>query len=292
MHRLRQVGEGAIMTTLSINFYNATITDELKNEFMQAVNHELTGMNIESLNDSITRLEKQASSIQKDIDDNGDDEACTKQKKLDGINATISDNKDLRTKCEESQAQTLDIYNKVVSAMSEKNKDHFGNSKDVVRTVLRVLATWNDSKLVRYAIIPAFQSPALYEALETIHISSTASINGELSMTKEVKEAYKKASAELETIIKTTFSLPFDTPYTDKTRVKLTADDKKLLNDCYIRGFSNKFDTDDDGNVSFKKRQINTLVKAKKNKKTQETTYDYSGLATAISNIVIKHYFA
>ena len=56
-------------------------------------------------------------------------------------------------------------------------------------------------------------------------------------MTKEVKEAYKKASAELETIIKTTFSLPFETPYTDKTRVKLTADDKKLLNDCYIRDF-------------------------------------------------------
>ena len=50
-------------TTLSINFYNATITDELKNEFMQAINHELAGMNIESLNDSISRLEKQASSI-------------------------------------------------------------------------------------------------------------------------------------------------------------------------------------------------------------------------------------
>lgn len=292
MHRLRQVGEGVIMTTLSINFYAGNINDTLKAEFMQAVSHELAGMNIEALNESISRLEKQALSIQKDIDDNGDDEADTKQKKLDGILATINDNKDLRTKCEESQAQTLDIYNKVVSAMSEKNKDHFGNSKDVVRTVLRVLATWNDSKLVKYAIIPAFQSPALYEALETIHISSTASINGELSMTKEVKEAYKKASAELETIIKTTFSLPFDTPYTDKTRVKLTADDKKLLNDCYIRGFSNKFDTDDNGKVSFKKRQINTLVKAKKNKKTQEVTYDYSGLASTISNIVIKHYFA
>lgn len=280
------------MTTLSINFYNATITDELKNEFMQAISHELAGMNIEALTESIDRLDKQATSLRKDITDNGDDEAGTKQKKLDGILATIADNKDARTKYEESQAQTLDIYNKVVSTMSEKNKDHFGNSKDVVRTVLRVLATWNDSKLVRYAIIPAFQSPALYEALETIHISSTASINGELSMTKEVKEAYKKASAELETIIKTTFSLPFDTPYTDKTRVKLTADDKKLLNDCYIKGFSNKFDTDDDGNVSFKKRQINTLVKAKKNKKTQEVTYDYSALASTISNIVIKHYFA
>lgn len=277
---------------LSINFYASNINEALKNEFMQAINHELAEMNIEALNDSISRLEKQVSSIQKDINDNGDDEAGTKQKKLDGILATIGDNKEARTKCEKSQAQTLDIYNKVVSTMTEKNKDHFGNSKDVVRTVLRVLATWNDSKLVKYAIIPAFQSPALYEALETIHISSTASINGELSMTKEVKEAYKKASAELETIIKTTFSLPFETPYTDKTRVKLTADDKKLLNDCYVKGFSNKFDTDDDGNVSFKKRQINTLVKAKKNKKTQEVTYDYSGLASTISNIVIKHYFA
>lgn len=293
MHRLRQVGEGVIMTTLSINFYNATITDELKNEFMQAINHELAGMNIEALNDSISRLEKQASSIQKDIDDNGDDETGTKQKKLDGINATIADNTDARVKCEESQAQTLDIYNKVVSAMSEKNKDHFGNNKDVVRTVLRVLASWDNSKLVKYAIIPAFESPELYEALQTIHINSKAGDDGNLVMSKEVKEAYKKASAELETIIKKTFSLPFETPYTAKTRVKLTAEDKKLLNDCYVKGFSNKFDVDDKKDtISFKERQINTLVKAKKNRKTGKMEYDYSGLASTISNIVIKHYFA
>lgn len=278
---------------LSINFYATNITDELKNEFMQAINHELAGMNIESLNDSISRLEKQASSIQKDIDDNGDDEAGTKQKKLDGINATIADNKDARTKCEESQTETEEVYNKVVSAMTEKNADHFGNNKDVIRTVLRVLATWNNSKLVKYAIIPAFKSPALYEALETIHVTSKAGEDGNLVMSKEVKEAYKKASQELETIIKKTFSLPFETPYTDKTRVKITAEDKKLLNDCYIKGFSNKFDVDDEkGTVSFKKRQINTLVKAKKNRKTGEITYDYSGLASTIANIVIKHYFA
>lgn len=281
------------MTTLSINFYSATINEALKNEFIQAISHELAGMNIEALTESIDRLDKQATSLRKDIADNGDDEAGTKQKKLDGILATINDNKDLRTKCEESQAQTLDIYNKVVSAMSEKNKDHFGNNKDVVRTVLRVLATWNNSKLVKYAIIPAFQSPALYEALEAIHINSKAGEDGNITMSKEVKDAYKKASQELETIIKTTFSLPFETPYTDKTRVKLTAEDKKLLNDCYVRGFSNKFDVDDKkGTVIFKDRQINTLVKAKKNRKTGDITYDYSGLASTIANIVIKHYFA
>lgn len=280
-------------TTLSINFYSATINEALKNEFMQAISHELSGMNIETLTESIDRLDKQVTSLRKDIADNGDDEAGTKQKKLDGILATISDNEEARTKCEESQAQTLEVYEKVVSAMSEKNKDHFGNNKDVVRTVLRVLATWNNSKLVKYAIIPAFQSPDLYEALQAIHINSKAGEDGNITMSKEVKEAYKKASQELETIIKTTFSLPFETPYTDKTRVKLTAEDKKLLNDCYVRGFSNKFDVDDKkGTVTFKDRQINTLVKAKKNRKTGDITYDYSGLASTIANIVIKHYFA
>lgn len=281
------------MKTLSINFYASNITNELKEEFQQAISHELADMNIEALNDSISRLGKRASSIRKDIDENGDDDVYSKTRKLDGILASIEDNKEERTKCKEAKEETLEVYNKVVTAMSKKNADHFGNSKDVVRTVLRVLATWDNSKLVKYAIIPAFKSPALYEALETIHINSKAGDDGNLVMSKEVKEAYKKASQELETIIKTTFSLPFETPYTDKTRVKLTAEDKKLLNDCYIKGFSNKFDVDDEkGTVSFKKRQVNTLVKAKKNRKTGEITYDYSGLASTISNIIIKHYFA
>lgn len=280
-------------TTLSINFYSATINEALKNEFMQAISHELASMNIEALTESIDRLEKQAASLRKDIDENGDDDAFTKTRKLDGILASISDNEEARTKCEESQNQTLEVYEKVVSAMTEKNKDHFGNSKDVVRTVLRVLATWNNSKLVKYAIIPAFKSPALYEALEAIHINSKAGEDGNITMSKEVKEAYKKASQELETIIKTTFSLPFETPYTDKTRVKLTAEDKKLLNDCYVRGFSNKFNVDDEnGIVSFKKRQVNTLVRVRKDKKTGEKVPDYSGLASTIANIVIKHYFS
>ena len=177
--------------------------------------------------------------------------------------------------------------------MSEKNADHFGNNKDTVRTVLRVLATWDNSKLIKYAIIPAFKDETLYNALETIHITSKAGEDGNIVMSKEVKEAYKTASAQLENIIKTTFSLPFVTPYTDKTRVKLTAEDKKLLNDCYIKGFSNKFDTDDKtGKVSFKTRQVNTLVKVRKNRKTGKMEADYSGLASTISNIVMKHYFA
>ena len=270
-------------TLLAINFYAANITEEKVAEFINAVTHEKCEMNIQLLTDTISKLENKISN-----------EKGTYQP--EEIQAFIAQKVELETtrkKFEEQSADTLEVYNKVVSAMAVKNKDGFGNSKDVIRTVLRVLATWDNSKLVKYAIIPAFESPELYEALEAIHINSKAGEEGNITMTKEVKEAYKKASNELESIIKRTFSLPFATEYTDKTRVKLTAEDKKLLNDCYIKGFSNKFDVDDEaGTVKFKKRQINRLVKAKKNRKTGETTYDYSGLATTISNIVIKHYFA
>ena len=246
-------------------------------------------MNTKLLDTDISRLETRITNLKNNKDKTEEEKAV----ELADLTAKLEEKQVLRDKFEQEKADLVEVYNKVVSAMSEKNADHFGNSKDTVRTVLRVLATWNNSKLVKYAIIPAFKDKTLYNALETIHITSKAGDDGNLVMSKEVKEAYKTASAQLENIIKTTFSLPFATPYTDKTRVKLTAEDKKLLNDCYIRGFSNKFDTDEDtGKVSFKKRQINTLVKAKKNRKTGKMEYDYSGLASTIANIVIKHYFA
>lgn len=277
------------MTTLAINFYATDITDTLRNEFHSAINYEFADMNITMLTADIARLETRISNLKSNENKTEDEKAV----ELANLESQLADKQTAQTEFENQKSDLVDVYNKVVSAMSEKNADHFGNSKDVVRTVLRVLATWNNTKLVKYAIIPAFKDETLYNALETIHVTSKAGNDGNIVMSKEVKEAYKTASTQLENIIKTTFSLPFETPYTDKTRVKLTADDKKLLNDCYIRGFSNKFDTDEDtGKVTFKKRQINTLVKAKKNRKTGKMEYDYSGLASTISNIVIKHYFA
>lgn len=270
-------------TTLAINFYAEKIENTAKAEFMQAVAHENYAMSIQLLNDTIAKLENKIANT------NG----TYSEEEVQAFQVQLDSNIESRTKFENELADTLEVYTKVVNAMSVKNKDGFGNHKDVVRTVLRVLASYNNSKLVKYAIIPAFESPALYEALEAIHINSTAGEDGNITMSKEVKEAYKKASNELESIIKNTFSLPFETAYTSKTRVKMNAEDKKLLNDCYVKGFSNKFDTDDKtGIVTFKKRQVNTLVKVKKDRKTQTLVYDYSGLASTISNIVIKHYFA
>lgn len=268
--------------TLSINFWNEKITDELKNEFMQAVTFEANSMNIQMLDEQIEKLEKKISN-EKDT---------YSKEEVAAFKVQLQASEDLKKKLEDENASLNEIYNKVVSTMSQKNKDGFGNKKDVVRTVLRVLATWNNSKLTKYAIIPAFSSPALYEALETIHVTSKAGDDGNIIMSKEVKEAYKQASQELETIIKTTFSLPFETEYTAKTRVKMTAEDKKLLNEVYVSNFKDKWDADEEkGTISFKSRSYTTLVRATKDKKTNEMRYDYSKLGSTISKIVIRHYF-
>lgn len=276
------------MLNLNINFLNKEATIDQTKDFMFAVEHEESEMTIQLIKDDITRTKKRLDNLDSS-ETKTEEQKELERKALEEKLAELE--KDLESE-QENSAFTRETYEKVIINMTQENHDHFKNDKDVVRTVLRVLATWNNSKLVKYAIIPAFESPALYEALEAIHINSNAGEDGVLVMSKEVKEAYKKASQELETIIKKTFSLPFATPYTEKTRVKLTAEDKKLLNDCYVKGFKNNFSIDEKtGSVNFNKRQINTLVKAKRNKKTNKMEYDYSGLADCISAIVIKHYF-
>ena len=276
------------MLNLNINFLNKEATIDQTKDFMLAVEHEESEMTIQLIKDDITRTKKRLDNLDSS-ETKTEEQKELERKALEEKLAELE--KDLESE-QENSAFTRETYEKVMADMTQENHDHFKNDKDVVRTVLRVLATWNNSKLVKYAIIPAFESPALYEALEAIHINSNAGEDGTLVMSKEVKEAYKKASQELETIIKKTFSLPFVTPYTEKTRVKLTAEDKKLLNDCYVKGFKNNFSIDEKtGSVNFNKRQVNTLVKAKRNKKTNKMEYDYSGLADCISAIVIKHYF-
>ena len=145
---------------------------------------------------------------------------------------------------------------------------------------------------MKCAISNTFTTPKLAECLQTIHVDCEAGENGNLVMSKAVKEAYKEAVKELDSIIKNAFSLPFVTKYTDKTRVKMNAEDRKLLHDCYIKGFSNKFTKDEkSGKVSFKTRKINTLVRITKNRKG-ETKVNYDGLAVCLASIVLKHYFA
>lgn len=269
------------MTKLHLNFIKETISEEMKNEFFTAVQHEETSMLKTACEENIEKLNKRLK--KEDIT----------QEEMQALTVQLDNEKKILETLESTLAETAETSEKVINAMSEKNENCFGNKKAIVRNVLRILATHDNAKLVKYALVETFKGADLYNALETIHINSRSNDDGGLVLSKEVKEAYSKASQELETIIKTTFSLPFETPYTEKTRVKLTAADKKLLHDCYIKGFRNGFSENaKTGVVEFTGRQVKTLVKSKKDKKTGLVTYNYSGLYQTVCNIVLPHYFA
>lgn len=164
------------MMNLNINFLNESATVEQVKNLHVAINHEGTEMSIQLCKDDISRTEKQISNLEK-AESKTEDQ---KEKEREALNAKLDDLKEALEKLKTDAAETLPVYTQVVTEMSVKNENHFGNDKDVVRTVLRILATWDNSKLIKYAIIPAFQSPELYNALEAIHVSSKASDDGAL----------------------------------------------------------------------------------------------------------------
>lgn len=268
------------MTRFNLNFINEKATEEMRKELFVAIRHEEMAMLKQLTEDSIASLEKKLNK-----DDITEEETAALKKQREESEENLH-------KIMENLKATADTSAKVLDTMTVKNSEHLGNKESVIKNIFRVIASWDNSRLIKYALVEPFTGSGLYDALQTIHITSKCNEDGGLVLSKEVKDAYKKASSELETIVKVAFSLPFETPYTAKTRVKLTASDKKLLNDCYVKGFKNTYRVNNEtGIVSFENRQVNTLVKATKNKKTGTITYNYDGLYKTVCEIVAPHYF-
>lgn len=260
---------------LKINFLNNNATINQISEFAQAVRYELCDMTKKMNLDAIAKQAKIVANEKGTYDEN---EIATAQIKIDKLEA---ENVKLSTTMEELYT----VYNSIIEAMTLPNDKNYSNNADNVRTVLRVVACAENSKLYKYAIIPAFKNESLYNCLEAIHVNNEVTEEGYSTNTKDRVALYKSAQEELDNIMRDTFSLSIATPYTTALRVKLNAQDRKVLHDCYIKGFSNRFDKDDNGAITFKSRKYNTAVK--KNRKGE---IDYSGLATDIAKIVISKY--
>ena len=263
---------------LNINFVAKSATAEHITAFVNAVWFERCDMEVSRITAEIASLSKKIANEQGKYSveqvKGFEAERASKQVDLDSFKTEI-----------EKQTEN---HTTVITNMTAVNDAGFGNSKDTVRTVFRVIAACENSKLMQYAMIPVFEDESLYDALEEVHIRSIACEDGSVKQTKEVKSAYKQAKDRLETIVKDNFSLAFETPYTDKIRVKLNATDFKLLHDCYVTGFNNKMTEDEDGNLSYSGRKMKTLVSVKG--KGKKKTVNYSKLAKVICDIVVEKY--
>lgn len=164
-----------------------------------------------------------------------------------------------------------------------------GNSHLQVKSALNMVAVARKPVLAKYAV--HFESEELKKALDIIHDPNNASVNGLTKNGKDTKKAVADADASLETIIKTYYSLPFESAYNTKFRVKLNATNKKILNDCYVTGVRNKVTKDKTTGRTKKVNQTtNTLVTAKKKDGVEK--FDYTKLNKTVNDIVLPQYFA
>lgn len=259
---------------LKINFLNEQATVAQVKELADAVRFEFCDM-VKAMNTDA--IAKQAKIVANEKGNYDEDEVASAQAKMDKLQA---ENEKLSTTMEELRPN----YDSVVTAMTLPNEKGYSNNADTVRTVLRVVACAENSKLYKYAIIPAFQNEDLYNCLEAIHVNNEVVEEGYSTNSKERVALYKSAQEQLDNIMRDTFSLPVATVYTTGLRVKLNAQDRKVLHDVYVKGFSNKFDKKDSGEIAFLSRKYTTAVKKTRN------GVDYSGLATDIAKLVISKY--
>ena len=131
------------MKNLMINFLAENISDSARSEFMHAVRYENLSMVMQLLNDTISKLEK------KILNEKGTYSA----EEVQAFNVQLTKAQTELAKVQNEHEELTDNYNRVLTLMTQKNEDHFGNSVDVVRTVLRVLGSWDNSKLVKLSLI-------------------------------------------------------------------------------------------------------------------------------------------
>lgn len=259
---------------LKINFLNEQATVAQVKELADAVQFEYCDM-VKAMN--LDSIAKQAKIVANEKGRYDDDEITSAQAKIDKLQA---ENEELSKNMKKLRAN----YDSVITNMTIPNDKGYCNSEDTVRTVLRVVACADNSKLYKHAIVPAFKDECLYNCLEDIHVTNDVIEEGYSINGKERVSLYKSAQSQLDSIMRDTFSLPVETIYTTALRVKLNAQDRKVLHDVYVKGFSNKFDKKDNGEITFLSRKYNTAVKKTRN------GVDYSGLATDIAKLVIAKY--
>lgn len=271
---------------LNINFLSATLVAnneesiKARIELATAVKFEELDMVLSLNNDSIKSLEKK-------IENKSGKYTC---EQVEGFKSEKKLLEEEIAKIEEKVAEVRPIYDKVIAEMTKiPEGSEYGNKLENVRNILRVIATADNTKLEKYALVESIGTSELYEALEKCHSFDNVTDNGNRVQGKALKDAYVKAESEVRSILKNTLSLPFATYYTESLRVKFNGTTMAKVHECYVTGISNKYEKDkESGDITFKGHKVNTLISAKTDK-SGNTTYNFTKLATLIARLTVEY---
>lgn len=271
---------------LNINFLSTTLVAnneesvKARIELATAVKFEELDMLLSLDNDTIKSLDKK-------IENKNGKYTCEQVEGFKSEKKILEEN---IASIEEKVAEVRPVYDLVIARMTEvQDGSEYGNKLENVRNILRVIATADNSKLEKYALIGFVGTSDLYESLEKCHSFDKVTDNGNKVQGKALKDSYAKAESEVKSILKNSLSLPFPTYYTDSLRVKFNGTSLAKIHECYVTGISNKFEKDkESGDITFKGHKVNTLISAKTDK-NGKTTYNFTKLATLIARLTVEY---
>ena len=266
---------------LHINFLSETINDENALHLGIAVKFEQLDMTLSVISDKIVSLNKKIENKNGKLTiaqvEGYKSEKAELEKEMQEINAKV--------------AECRPFYDLVVGEMV-KTEGEYANSEKAVRNILRVIASAENTKLEKYALMDFVDDSTLetlFNAFETCHTLVSCNEVGIASATKEVKKAYADAESTIQSILKNALSLPFATPYTEKIRVKFNGTSMHKLHESYVKSYSNKYDKDKKENtITFKSCNARTIIQ-KKEDKDGKVKYNYTDFAKTLCVLAIEY---
>lgn len=256
---------------LKINLIPENTDNTMTMELALAVKFTGFTMTAEMLTDSIAKMEKR-------LNADGIDDA-----KRESIKADIADAKKALATAVSNADKARGYYDKVVSAMVA-----VGNDARNIDRIFRLIASADNSALIPYVMRSMeWDAETIYNAMACAHNIADYDDLGRAVHYPTARTAYQTAYDTISHDIKTAFSVPFASAYTNAFRMRMNKTQFAKLHENWVSGVRNNFKGDDKERV-FKNSTLTTAITKKKNRKTGMTTYDCTRFNRVVATLMVE----
>lgn len=141
-----------------------------------------------------------------------------------------------------AQAADTEAHTLVVSTVTSATNEHGAiNDVNALRNILRLSACDENSKFFKLAIITSnINFETFYDTMVSLHDMESEEVtsNGIRSYSKAAKEKADKMEKEIQTLIKTMFSISVENDFTSKINIKFNKTDMNAIHETFVTGLN------------------------------------------------------
>ena len=266
---------------MKLNYAINLDNKELVNDIFSAIEWEKCDMMIAMNNDAIAAKDAIIAN-KKGTYSEADIEAAKDAKTLlENANLELRSNQDSLSEVREK------VLASIVSAKSEDGLA--SNDINAVRNIFRLSACSENKKFFRLVPVSSPAIGKIYDAMEKIHsFDGCFSEDGERINYAISKQAFKTVSKEIESALRSMFSIFVENEYTKKVSVRFNKTDLGHIHECYVRSFEVKT-YKKDGEVIVSGGAYKTIITKKETEKGVE--YDGKAFFELIAKLAFIHLF-